>query len=60
MTNYMGKFRLIKLFFHYISLRTEYVKSVKAAAKEYCNMYEYRKYKGSEWLNVNGMDMSSE
>lgn len=33
MTNYMGKFRLIKLFFHYISLRTEYVKSVKAAQR---------------------------
>ncbi len=52
MTNYMGKTRMVKLFFYYIALRTEYVKSVKAAAMEYCNMYEYRKYKGSEWLNV--------
>lgn len=54
MTNYMGKARLIKLFYHYISERTEYVKSFKAAVKEYGKetMFCYKKYRGSEWLEV--------
>lgn len=30
MTNYFGKARLIKLFYHYISDRTEFLKSFKA------------------------------
>lgn len=54
MTNYMGKARLIKLFYHYISNRKEYVKSFKAAVKEYGKevMFCYKKYRGSEWLEV--------
>ena len=55
MTNYFGKSRLIKLFYHYISGRSEYVKSFKTAVKEYGKdiMFEYRKHKGSEWLKAN-------
>lgn len=55
MTNYFGKSRLIKLFYHYISGCSEYVKSFKTAVKEYGKdiMFEYRKHKGSEWLKAN-------
>lgn len=54
MTNYFGKSRLIKLFYHYISNRTEYFKSFKAAVKEYGKetMFCYKKYRGSEWLEA--------
>lgn len=52
MTNYMGKNRLITLFYHYISDRTEYMKAFKAAVCEYGKeiMFDYRKYHGNEWL----------
>lgn len=54
MTNYMGKARLIKLFYHYISERTEYVKSIKAAVKEYGKetVFRYKKRRGIEWFDV--------
>ena len=35
MTNYFGKSRLIKLFYHYISNRTEFLKHFKADVKKY-------------------------
>lgn len=35
MTNYFGKARLIKLFYHYISDRTEFLKSFKAYVNEF-------------------------
>lgn len=54
MTNYFGKARLIKLFYHYISDRTEFLKSFKAYVNEFGKeiMFLYKKYRGSEWLEI--------
>lgn len=54
MTNYFGKSRLIKLFYHYISNRTEFLKHFKADVKKYGKeiMFRYKKFQGSEWLET--------
>lgn len=54
MTNYFGKSRLIKLFYCYISDRTEYINSLKADIKEFGKecIFDYSKYRGNEWLEV--------
>lgn len=53
MTNYFGMARLIKIFYQYISDRSEYLKAFMKEVKEYGKdiMFEYRKHNGSEWLN---------
>lgn len=44
---------MIKVFYQYISDRSEYLKAFMKEVKEYGKdiMFEYRKHKGSEWLN---------
>lgn len=52
MTNYMGRARLEKILFKYISDRPDLVKSLRSAVKEYGKdvILVYRKFRGSEWL----------
>lgn len=52
MTNYMGRARLEKILFKYISDRPDLIKSLRVAAKEYGKemIFVYRKFRGSEWL----------
>lgn len=52
MTNYMGRARLEKILFKYISDRPDLIKSLRVAAKEYgkAMIFVYRKFRGSEWL----------
>lgn len=52
MPNYFGKSRLIKIFYHYISDRPEYMQEFTKEVREYGKdiMFDYKKYRGTEWL----------
>lgn len=52
MTNYMGRARLEKILFKYISDRPDLVKAIRSAVKEFGKelIIAYRRYRGAEWL----------